>query len=226
MRKNVYNILFIGCLSVCSVSCDENQGGKPYIYEGVEYNLTTKLNETSTLMYDPRDNTIYPVVRIDGQVWMAENLHYNIEGSELNPNNPEEKYGRLYDCHSANIACPEGWHLPSDADWKKLEKAMGMADIDLTKVGWRDLTRLNELKSRSGWNAVNNGTNSAGFNAYPAGRYESGTFKNIGNYAFFWTSTAKNATQSIGRYIFHDYSQISRTYIENADAQSCRCILD
>lgn len=226
MRKNIYDLLFWGCLLLCWTSCDQKEIGKSYTHEGVEYDKTTKLNAMSTSMFDPRDNTIYPVAIINDQVWMATNLHYEVDGSTINPDNPQAEYGRLYDFTSATTACPEGWHLPSDSDWKQLEKAMGMADIDLTKIGWRGLPKLNELKSRTGWNSNNNGINGNGFNIYPAGRYEAGIFKNLGDYAFFWSSTANDAKQSIGRYIYHDYSQISRTYTMNSDAQSCRCVLD
>ncbi len=45
---------------------------------------------------DPRDGEKYSVVTIDGQIWMAENLRYNIPGSWLNADNPSVYYGRLY----------------------------------------------------------------------------------------------------------------------------------
>ena len=49
------------------------------------------------------------------QVWMAENMNYEMEGSwcynDLESNCAQ--YGRLYNWNAAMKACPEGWHLPS-----------------------------------------------------------------------------------------------------------------
>lgn len=49
-----------------------------------------------------------------------------------------EKYGFLYSLDAARAAVPEGWRLPTDEDWKKLEKALGMpgGEIDLLDK-WR-----------------------------------------------------------------------------------------
>ena len=35
-------------------------------------------------------------------------------------------FGVLYNWTAAKEACPEGWHLPSDAEWKELETFTGM----------------------------------------------------------------------------------------------------
>ena len=58
---------------------------------------------------------------------MAENLDIEVEGSFCYDNDPEncKKYGRLYTWEAAKKACPKGWHLPSDAEWKILMNKMG-----------------------------------------------------------------------------------------------------
>jgi len=46
-----------------------------------------------------------------------------------------ETYGVLYNWPAAITACPEGWHLPSDAEWKQLEMYLGMSEEEVqTKV--------------------------------------------------------------------------------------------
>ena len=43
----------------------------------------------------------------------------------------------MYDYEAALAAIPEGWRLPTDDDWLKLEKALGMSISDLEQSGKR-----------------------------------------------------------------------------------------
>lgn len=40
------------------------------------------------------------------------------------------KYGNPMNYASAVASAPEGWRLPSDEDWKNLERCLGMTDVD------------------------------------------------------------------------------------------------
>ncbi|MGM9985270.1 MAG: fibrobacter succinogenes major paralogous domain-containing protein, partial [Fibrobacter intestinalis] len=101
-------------------------------------NKQNKQNE----LKDPRDGKTYRTVEIGKQVWMAENLNYEMDGSYCYDNEATncQKYGRLYTWAAAMQACPEGWHLPSEAEWETL----------ITAVGGEDVAGL-KLKSTSGW---------------------------------------------------------------------------
>ena len=79
-------------------------------------------------------------------------------------------YGALYNWHAAINACPAGWHLPSETEWKKLELYLGMSSEDM-RVGakWRGTGVGTKLKASSGWAYDKNGSNESGFNALPAG---------------------------------------------------------
>lgn len=44
-------------------------------------------------------------------------------------------YGNLMCYEEAVASAPDGWRLPSDEDWKNLERALGMTDVD--NKGWR-----------------------------------------------------------------------------------------
>lgn len=71
---------------------------------------------------DLRDGTAYPVVKINDQVWLAGAIEYVVPGS-LCPENDASKcltFGRLYSSAEASKACPSGWRLPSDEEYKKL----------------------------------------------------------------------------------------------------------
>lgn len=213
-------------MTVLFISCGQNDDISSHFYEGVNYNKLNGLNAESTWLYDVRDNEVYAVVEIGGKFWMAENLRHDVSGAMLNPNNPSKEYGRLYDWTTAKDICPTGWHLSSDADWKGLEEALGMEASDLSTIGGRNLMKLNSIKAQEGWKNNNNGSNTTNFSIFPAGRYESGGFKNIEDYAFFWTSTINTANESIGRYIFHSSDQVNRVYIDNSIGHSCRCVLN
>lgn len=72
--------------------------------------------------------------------------------------------------------CPNGWHLPTDAEWKTLENFLGSS------------TAGKMLKTTSGWFSSGNGTDAYSFAALPAG-YGYSTVEGVGSYACFWTAT-------------------------------------
>ncbi|MCQ2050113.1 MAG: hypothetical protein MJZ22_03800 [Candidatus Saccharibacteria bacterium] len=77
---------------------------------------------------DPRDGKTYKTVKMpDGNIWMAENLNYNMKGSMCYNNDAIncDKYGRLYFWYDAMDACPAGWHLPSLSDSQEMLNAVG-----------------------------------------------------------------------------------------------------
>ncbi|MDR2583420.1 MAG: DUF4116 domain-containing protein [Fibromonadaceae bacterium] len=136
---------------------------------------------------DPRDGKVYKTVKIGKQVWMAENLAYNAEGSKVYDNDESncQKYGRLYNRHNAMKACPEGWHLPCNEEW----------DILINFVGGKEIAR-DKLKAKSGWKertflgvTDGNGTDDFGFSALPGGICDNGRFYCVGEIGSWWSST-------------------------------------
>ena len=95
----------------------------------------------SDILVDVRDLQTYKTVEIGGKVWMAENLNYRViwELDDLDSlhgwswcynDRAEycEKKGRLYEWDEALYACPEGWKIPSKADFDSLIDAVGGFD--------------------------------------------------------------------------------------------------
>jgi len=127
---------------------------------------------------DSRDGKTYKYVTIGTQTWMAENLQYETSNTKCYNDNPDncKIYGILYDWNTANVACPLGWHLPSDEEWLRLRNFTGNNNAKLM---------ANNVFWISG-----KGTDEFGFTALPGGYYRfEGWFLNIENQAIFWSAT-------------------------------------
>lgn len=96
-------------------------------------------------------------------------------------------YGYLYTLDAAKKSVPEGWRLPSDADWMKLEKALGISS-DLEKMNaWRGNKQGDLLKT--GGEALFN-AKMAGCNAYVSSTNAMEYIK-LRECAYFWASDEK-----------------------------------
>lgn len=107
-----------------------------------------------------KDGNSYRWVRIGDQDWTTENLHcdppfykdrYNPKwvnrfgyGLDLTGGDIEvqqkyfETFGNYYSWQEAVDNAPEGWRLPTDEDFKQLERTLGMKASDADREGWRD----------------------------------------------------------------------------------------
>jgi len=139
----------------------------------------------------------------------------------------EELLFRLYIWEAALTACPSGWSLPSDDEWKTMEMALGMSQGEADDIGWRGTDEGEKMKSASGWNNNGNGTNSSGFNALPGGyRYSSGSFYNLGNHGIWWSSSEYSGSTAWNRSLYYDfYGQVYRfNYYGKPGGYSVRCL--
>jgi uncharacterized protein (TIGR02145 family) len=174
-----------------------------------------------TQFTDTRDGKVYHIVKIDRQVWFAENLNFAAEGSKCYDNKAEncDKYGRLYNWETALKACPAGFHLPSDDEWTALVNYAGGEETAGTK-----------LKSSTGWESekgVPAGTNEYGFSALPGGYGGSdGYFFNAGNIGHWWSATEYYADHAWDRYMFYGSGNVSRNYNDETSLFSVRCVAD
>jgi uncharacterized protein (TIGR02145 family) len=185
---------------------------------------------------DPRDKKTYKTTKIGTQTWMAENLNFNASGSKCGGTVPKEeyyslegkntvncdKYGRLYNWNTALNACPKGWHLPSDADWKVLMKFVNPScsgNSDCAKAGTL-------LKATSGWNKNGNGTDDYGFSALPGGAGDSSYFNYAGNYGFWWGTTEYNGSSAYLGFMLYDLEDACWDYNDKSYLLSVRCLQD
>jgi len=181
--------------------------------------------EAAITITDARDGRKYKIVEIGNQTWFAENLNYET-GNSWWYNDSEsngEIYGRLYSWESAQVACPEGWSLPSDDDWKVLEMQLGMSEAIANEESWRGTNEGDKMKSISGWNNNGNGSNSSGFNGLPGGFYGL-SYNSIGEVAGYWTSTEKSNTAAWERGLDSNSSKVFRFDPPKTFRLSVRCI--
>ncbi len=183
---------------------------------------TTAFAQQRGTFTDRRDGKIYSTIQIGTQVWMSENLNYDVgEDCRCYDNSTEncKVYGRLYDWYGAMKSVPQGWRLPSEQDWKTLEKYIGMNDSDLVHGYYRgeSVNAGGKLKSKSLWHNPNIGANdSVGFNALPGGcsSKKDTTFHFLNECAMFWTATSGNNDSFAFYRDFH--------YTDNMIFKGCR----
>ncbi|MBI9036769.1 MAG: carboxypeptidase regulatory-like domain-containing protein [Bacteroidales bacterium] len=233
------------------------QPGEGYL---VKMNADDVLTYTFTNCGDPftdlRDGKIYNTVQIGNQCWMAENLNIGemINGiEEMNNNSIIEKY--CYDDDSDNCdeygglyqwdemmqyvttegtqgICSEGWHIPTDDEWKILEGTVDsqylVGDPIWNNIGGRGYDVGLNLKSVNGWYNNGNGIDLYGFSVLPSGFYNhnSGNFSSIGKETYIWTSTKDDNNTAWCRGLFYFDENVYRNYAFNAQGWSVRCLLD
>lgn len=181
---------------------------------------SSKTPQTSSKTTQNKSANDPGTVRIGSQTWASANLNvstfrngdtipeaktfqeWQAAGDSKKPawcnynNDPVngQKYGKLYNWYAVNDPrglAPNGWTLPRDEDWMHLTASLGGLDAAGTKI-----------KSTTGWQEGNNGTNETGFNGLPAGyRVENGAFLNFGNTAVWWSTTENNTMTAIDHYL-------------------------
>lgn len=198
----------------------------------VEYEINISLITTNSFV-DSRDNKTYLSVLIGEQWWMAENLNYNSNESSVYENNSNygDVYGRLYSWNAAINACPDGWHLPSDNEWKELEIYLGMSTQEVDNYYNRGTNEGGKLKGigTSYWESPNLGaTNQSNFNALPGGGMDeyNNFFYNLGSHAYFWSSSENGYFYALIRGLGAEYQTVLRDIKSKDNAYSVRCIKD
>ena len=205
------------------------------------------------------DNYVYKTIQIGAQWWMAENLRttryadgtlisgvYNYEDEDSNAHN----YGRLYTWDavmngtgSSNSnpsgvqgVCPEGWHVPSNAEWQQLEMYFGMTEDEVDEIGWREHYIAGKLKStrtepdpHPSWKEPNiEATNESGFSALPGGyRSTEEDFFLIWKFGYWWSSTESfKDIRAWYRGLDYNFAGLLRYNTGKQSGLSVRCVKD
>ena len=168
-------------------------------------------------LIDSRDGKKYKIVTIDimleggvsvQRTWMAENLAYEVPESFCYKNESAycEAFGRLYTFKAAQEACPDGWHVPTIAEWQLLFKTFGgihNAGIALQKGG------------ESGLELILGGFGDPGR-----------VFKNVGISGNYWDAEKKSDNTSGLISVQKGSKEIYHSVIGDWHRNSCRCVKD
>jgi uncharacterized protein (TIGR02145 family) len=186
------------------------------------------------------DGDVYPTVEIGEQIWMAKNLKVSrfSDGTPISSAHILELccqwtayytwYRLMGEMESSNenpsgvqSVCPDGWHLPSMAEWEELIDHLGGSELAGGKM---------KQVGVGCWNSPNSGaSNESGLSALPAG-WQDWEFERAilhsGEGAFFWTATEQNMDYAIILRLFHDSEKIRTEALFSSLGASVRCVKD
>jgi len=210
--------------------------------EGTTYG--DEVSFTTVQLTDINGN-VYNTVTIGTQMWMKENLRatkYN-DGTDiplvtdndtwLHTNDPGygwydddeatygETYGAMYNWYTVNTGklCPDGWHVPTDAEWTILTDFLGGEAIAGGK--------LKEAGTEH-WGAPNtDASNVSGFTALPGGyRSNGGQYYSIEWQGRWWTSSMIDNIYVWTRHMQSNIANVNRYEMNKNYGFSVRCLKD
>ena len=206
---------------------------------------------TCGTMTDSRDNTQYYTIKIGNQEWMAQNLKYAGQGVSLGTTTSEtepyyyyvngdesntDEYGYLYNWAAAMNGenptnenpssvqgiCPNGWHLPSDAEWTQLTDYLGGTGNAGVMLAGQPAAQGQYWQISDMTMLVNFGQ--SGFNALPAGSYVGTNYSSFGSSVSFWSATENTSVYAYGRSINYESTSMDRNYNNKVNGNSVRCV--
>lgn len=181
---------------------------------------------------DTRDDKPYKTVKIGNQTWLAENLACKLVNGCWSANEDEiyvKTYGYVYDWETAKKACPEGWHLPTDNEWKTLELTLGMPESSVDSSAWRGANVAGKLKEAGieHWYMENGEvSNISGFTALPGGtRCDDGSTIGLAIHGTWWTASEQEEGVWI-RALYADNQAVYRDLSNKSNGSAVRCVKD
>lgn len=188
-----------------------------------------------------KTGTIQPYVQIGTQKWQRRNLDVSTyRNGDIIPyvkdstqwqnlttgawcwynNDPElgKIYGKLYNGYAVRDnrgLAPEGWSIPTSADWTALASYINGNSNTLKVIG------------TTYWTSDSGATNSTKFTALGTGVRDP-TFNNLKNLGYWWTSTYNSSTATLTyRVITHNTTAITGFSLGSLKyGLSIRCIKD
>ncbi|HOF45348.1 MAG TPA: FISUMP domain-containing protein [Bacteroidales bacterium] len=138
--------------------------------------------------------------------------------------------------------CPDGWHVPSDAEWCEMEYVLapnsnctdqvsyyGNSDSLAKKLCAARLWATDQYSrpvTPGYWSIDSIGCNASRFSMLPAGYYEHGAYFGVNWGTCFWTSTEYDVNDAYRRYIQYNNAGVNRMKKEKCHGFSVRCVKD
>ena len=192
------------------------------------------LKPSPHFIVDPRDGRSYRYITAGDLDWFCQNLAWGGVPFKASPI-AAGFFGNFYTWNEAmeGDVCPEGWAVPTSADWESLAEVLSggkkLPFIDeWNGLGARASAEIYLNDSRMWpYSPDNSHTNDIGWNAMPLGFTFAGTkdFQGINEYGCWWSATEKNDTQAYYRYIWYDLGDFPMAYTGKDDLRAnVRCV--
>ena len=244
-NKKKYSSFFI--LALCSffiIGCEKKE------------EVPAAIPETGTVT--DIEGRVYQTVKIGNQWWMAEDLRVKkyrngdyILDIGIDPsdsirwskdtagayciNNTYLYYNWYAISSDSTTIAPEGWHIPTDNEWKELEMHLGMSQADADKLNWRGSHEGEKLKIKSRttgcWKEHGTvwDTNESGFTALARGcrLFNSAWAEpNIACAGFWWSVSESSNKDAYYRHLDYKNSNIFRYSGSKHYGFAIRCVKD
>ncbi len=193
---------------------------------------------------DVEGNT-YRGLEFGGMCWLDANLRTltfrdgtSIDGAS---HFDRENHGVLYRfdhvVHPAGL-CPKAWHVPSDAEFMRLETAVGMRVSQAEATGWRGDSGISRVlkayDTAYGWTPEERArVNASGFSFTPSGAELNGRISGENRFGDLWTSTEFDQKRAWYRSVFWlsvtspfrgDVEKVRRDAVAKEWSFSVRCV--
>lgn len=179
--KRVYLITFIA-LCFIIIGCGPNSSNEIGTMELLEVKINNQIWAQKNLDVDHFVNGDKIFQATSREEWQRAQSEKIPAWAYLDSDeNNGEKYGKLYNWYAVNDPrglAPDGWRIPTKADFELLISNLG---------GYKEA--IKKLKSIDDWGVIGGGTNESGFSALPAGAYWAPTGSTEGELTYFWTAT-------------------------------------
>ena len=129
--------------------------------------------------------------------------------------------------------CPDGWHVPSDAEWTELTNYVGsqtryqcnnsseyIAKALASTTGWSNSSNTCAVGNNS---STNNATH---FSALPTGYYINGSYGSFGDGTSFWCATENGDYEAYYRYLYYKNDNVGRESNGKSYGFPVRCVRD
>ena len=156
-------------------------------------------------------------------------------------NDSAQGYGALYnwwavDPLNAKSIAPDGWRVPTDADWEELKDY-----LIANGYNWDETTSGNKIaksmaSSGGEWDPSGiaghpgndqGSNNSSGFTGLPGGyRSTNASFDGFGGNGHWWSAAERHASSAWARRLYYNYESLSRSYFNKGWGFSVRLVRD
>lgn len=197
---------------------------------GPEKSITGTGINTAKDPYIKFNDTEYYYTTIGELDWFRHDMAYTDAGVPFrNSKAMDGVFGLYYSYEEALNACPEGWRLPTDADWASLGKALaGEGEDDTVDYTHKTVPGIagklladadfNDVRMWEYWPSMGQITNESGLGMIPTGYANFGeadekgnrtaTFSGVYEYSAYWTADASEDGKAYYRYIYCQYPDL------------------